>query len=102
MERGEARKDAREALLRESAEWFGKTLDFDPENTVAHYNLGLVYTLLGDPERAGRHRQWHETYRVDDNAGDRAVTLHRSRNPAADHAAEAVVIHDLQRDADSQ
>jgi hypothetical protein len=39
----------------------------------------------------------HEYYRIDDNAGDRAVTLHRSRNPAADHAAEAVVIYDLQR-----
>jgi hypothetical protein len=25
------------------------------------------------------------------------VNLHRSKNPAADHAAEAVVIYDLQR-----
>ena len=47
--------------------------------------------------RADEHRRSHEYYRIDDNAADRAVTLHRRKNPAADHAAEAVVIYDLQR-----
>jgi hypothetical protein len=34
---------------------------------------------------------------VDDNARDRAVAAARRANPAADHAAESVVIYDLQR-----
>ncbi|MBT8103243.1 MAG: hypothetical protein KJO95_09760 [Gammaproteobacteria bacterium] len=96
-ERGPERLEARNALLLESRQWFQKTLAIDPENTAAHYNLSLIHTLMGDEERAGEHRRLHEYYRVDDNAADRAVTLHRSRNPAADHAAAAVVIYDLQR-----
>ena len=97
-ERGPERLEARNALLSESQQWFEKTLAIDPENTAAHYNLSLIHTLLGNEEQAGEHRRLHEYYRVDDNAADRAVTLHRSRNPAADHAAEAVVIYDLQRE----
>ncbi len=98
-ERGETRLRARNRLLEESREWFDKTLQLDPENTTAHYNLSLVHTLLGNTAAAAEHRQRHEYYRVDDNARDRAVTKHRSLNPAADHAAEAVVIYDLQRTA---
>ena len=97
MERGAERLDVRNDLLVESQEWFEKTLQFDPENTAAHYNLGLIHTLLGNEQQANEHRRLHEYYRIDDNASDRAVSLHRSRNPAADHAAEAVVIYDLQR-----
>lgn len=52
--------------------------------------------MLGNGKLAAEHRQLHEYYRVDDNARDRAVNLHRSNNPAADHAAEAVVIYNLQ------
>ncbi len=96
-ERGAARLEDRNRLLREAQEWFQKTLRFDPENVSAHYNLGLLLTLLGDEEQALEHRRLHEYYRTDDNAGDRAVTLHRSAHPAADHAAAAVVIYDLQR-----
>ena len=96
-ERGAARLEQRSRLLREAQSWFEKTLQLDPENVAAHYNLSLIHTLLGDEAEALGHRRLHEYYRIDDNAGDRAVTLHRSRNPAADHAAEAVVIYDLQR-----
>ena len=96
-ERGEASLEARNELLGEARAWFVKTLQFDPENTTAHYNLGLIYTLMGDEQLADEHRGLHEYYRVDDNARDRAVNLHRRFNPAADHAAESVVIYDLQR-----
>jgi tetratricopeptide (TPR) repeat protein len=96
-ERGDARRDARDQLLHESRELFEQTLVYDPENTAAHYNLGLIHTLLGAEEKAAHHRQLHEYYRVDDNAGDRAVNLARRNNPAADHAAESVVIYYLQR-----
>jgi tetratricopeptide (TPR) repeat protein len=97
FERGQGRREARDRVLLESRQWYERTLRLDPENTAAHYNLGLIHTLLGDEQQAERHRALHEYYRVDDNAAERAVTLHRSRNPAADHAAEAVVIYDLQR-----
>ncbi len=95
-ERGADRLEKRNQLLREAQQWFDKTLQLDPENTTAHYNLGLIYNMLGDDNLAAEHRRLHEYYRVDDNARDRAVNLHRSDNPAADHAAEAVVIYDLQ------
>jgi tetratricopeptide (TPR) repeat protein/cytochrome b561 len=96
-ERGPERREARDRLLDESRSWFEKTLSLDPENTAAHYNLALIHTLLGNEAEAREHRTLHERYRPDDNAAERAVRLHRSRNPAADHAAEAVVIYDLQR-----
>ncbi len=99
-ERGADRQQARNQSLSEAQQLFEKTLELDPENTVAHYNLGLVYTLLGDEEQALEHKRLHEYFRVDDNARDRAVNIHRSKNAAADHAAESVVIYDLQRKAD--
>ncbi len=78
--------------------WFEKVLQLDPENVVAHYNLGLIQGLLGDHDAAERHRSLHATYKPDDNARDRAVAAARIGYPAANHAAEAVVIYDLQRD----
>ena len=96
-ERGASRQQARNHSLTEAQRWFEKTLQLDPENTTAHYNLGLVHTLLGNKLQAQEHRRLHEYYRVDDNARDRAVNLHRRNNPAADHAAESVVIYNLQR-----
>jgi tetratricopeptide (TPR) repeat protein len=97
QERGDARKTARQALLREAVGWFKRALVIDPENATAHYNLGLIYAQLGDEKSAQTHRVLHAKYKPDDNARERAVTLHRRRNPAANHAAEAVVLYDLRR-----
>lgn len=97
-ERGEARRDARDALLREAVGWFERVLELDEENLTAHYNLGLVLARLGDRERADHHRALHAQYKPDDNARDRAITNARRADPAANHAAEAVVLYDLQRD----
>jgi len=96
-ERGAKRKARREGYLREAVQRFERVLALDPENVTAHYNLALIHQLLGDGQRAATHRALHEKYRPDDNARERVVTLHRRSNPAADHAAEAVVIYDLQR-----
>ena len=96
-ERGPARRARREALLHEAEGWFHRTLEIDPENAPAHYNLALIYRQLGEQTLAAEHRRLHLKYKPDDNARERAVALHRRRNPAADHAAEAVVIYDLQR-----
>ncbi len=97
QERGTSRKERRDALLTESRDWFLKTLELDPENMTAHFNLGLLYARLDEPKLAESHRGLHLKYKPDDNAREHAVAIHRRSNAAADHAAEAVVIYDLQR-----
>jgi len=97
QERGEARRARREELLIEARGQFERVLDLDPENATAHYNLNLLHRQLGDPETAERHLDLYRKYKVDDNARDRVVALARARDAAANHAAEAIVIYDLQR-----
>jgi tetratricopeptide (TPR) repeat protein len=80
-----------------AAEQFNRTLELDSENVAAHYNLALIYEALGDEKQAAEHRRLHERYRPDDNATDRAISLARRGNKAADHAAQAIVIYPLQR-----
>jgi tetratricopeptide (TPR) repeat protein/mono/diheme cytochrome c family protein len=91
------RQTDRDALLQAAVEQFAKTLTIDPENVPAHYNLHLLYSQLGEPDKAEQHRQWHARYKPDDNARDRAVALARQKYPAADRAAEALVRYDLRR-----
>jgi len=97
LERGEANRAAREGFLRQAVEQFNKTLALDSENLSAHYNLALLHEQLGDAKRAEEHRTAHERFRPDDNARDDAITIARRANPAADHAAQAIVIYSLQR-----
>ncbi|MBX3394399.1 MAG: tetratricopeptide repeat protein [Phycisphaerae bacterium] len=97
QERGPARREAKLAFLNEARSLFQKSLTFDPENMTAHYNLGLIYADLGDAEKARHHRAEHARYKTDDNAMDRAIAAARIRYPAANHAAEAIVLYDLQR-----
>ncbi len=98
LERGDARRARRDALLAEAAGWYEKTLAIDPENVVAHYGLAQIHAQTGDSETERLHRDLHATYKVDDNAGDVAIANARRANPAADNAASAVVIYDLQRE----
>jgi len=97
QQRGEAARARRREQLAEAAGWFDRVLALDPENVTAHYNLAMLHGLMGDELRADRHRALHAKYKPDDNARDRAVAAARIRYPAANHAAEAVVIHDLHR-----
>ncbi|MDX1951626.1 MAG: multiheme c-type cytochrome [Verrucomicrobiota bacterium] len=90
-------KAAQQAFLREAEAEFKKTLALDSENLAAHYNLALIYSQLGQAQLAEEHRKLHERYRPDDNARDRAIAIHRRKNPAADHAAQSIVIYNLQR-----
>ncbi len=89
--------EGRNALLRKAIDQFEKTLKIDSENVSAHYNLSRLHRELGDDERAAAHAKLHDRFKSDDNAADRAVRLAREKYPAANHAAEAVVIYDLQR-----
>ena len=97
QERGEARRAVREELLRQAVEVLEQALEYDPENVAAHYNLKLIHSDLGDAARADEHAALHAKYKPDDNATDRAVAAARIKYPAANHAAEAVVIYDLRR-----
>ena len=97
QERGEQRRAQREELLREAQGWFERALELDPEDLPSHYNLALIHEELGNPAAAGEHRAQHAKYKPDDNARDRAFAVARMNDPAANHAAEAIVIYDLQR-----
>ena len=70
-------------------------LSIDSENVAAHHGLAQVYARLGDADAANAHRALHAKYRSDDNARDSAVSAARRRDPAANHAAEAVTVYDL-------
>jgi tetratricopeptide (TPR) repeat protein len=95
MERGNPGRQ--KEFLNQAVELFQNTLALDPENLTAHYNLALIHTQLGDEPAAARHRNEHKKYLPDYNAQDRAISLARRSNPAADHAAQATVIYPLHR-----
>ncbi|MEE2776569.1 MAG: multiheme c-type cytochrome [Acidobacteriota bacterium] len=97
VERGANRRAAREALLTQSRTALKRVLELDPENVAAHFNLNLVLRQLGDDELAAAHFDAYNRYRADDNAHDRAIAVARAADPAANHAAEAIVIYDLHR-----
>ena len=84
-------------MLQDAVAQFRRVLELDPENVTAHWNLSLILRDLGEPEVAAEHATLHARYKPDDNARDRAVAAARRADPAANHAAEAVVIYDLQR-----
>jgi tetratricopeptide (TPR) repeat protein len=97
LERGEAGRQRRDELLTEAHGWFQRALELDPENATANYNASLIARQLGDAEAGRRHFELYQKYKTDDNARDRAVAAARASDPAADHAAEAIVFYDLDR-----
>jgi len=97
QERGDEHKDAREALYRQAVQEFEKTLTLDSEDVTAHYNLSQLYKRLGDEARAAEERKLHARYKPDDNAQDTAINLARKKSPAANRAAEKLVIYSLHR-----
>ncbi len=100
---GDEGVEARNQYYRGAVEQFQKTLTLDSENVAAHYNLYLLFAHLGREEDSQRHRTLHARYRPDENARDSAAAAARLKYPWANHAAQSVVIYDLQRsDALSQ
>lgn len=95
LERGESQRETRDSYLADAGSWFDKALVLDPENVAAHYGLAQIHAALGDDARASEHRRLHATYKVDDNARDRAVAIARRNSAPANHAANDVVIYDL-------
>ncbi len=99
LERGDGRRVAREGYLQGAVAAYEQALALDPENVSAHYGLARTWQALGDEAAAGYHRQAHARYKPDDNAADRVIGIARRADPAADHAANDVVIYDLHRDS---
>ena len=93
--RGPANADRRAALLKEALEQFERTIALDAENVTAHFALQQIHAQLGNTSASQRHQQSHLKYKPDDNARDRAVAAARKKYPAANKAAEAVVIYEL-------
>lgn len=91
----QGRDEEAKQLWQQAIEQFQKTLSIDSENLTAHYNLQLLYTEIGDEEKSAHHGRLHSIYKPDDNAQGRAVRLAREKYPAANHAAEKVVIYQL-------
>ena len=85
----------RRRFLERARDAFSRTLELESEHKDAHYNLYLIHALLGDKEKSREHLALFNRYRPDNNAADRAVATHRSRNPAANKAAQSIVIYDL-------
>lgn len=99
--RSEAQKSQRDTWLWQAIESFKKTLEIDSENATAHYNLERAYRQLGDEDLASFHGRMHLKYKVDDSISGEVVRKARVKYPAADHAAEALVIYRLDRDLTS-
>lgn len=95
-ERGNLEKQ--KEFLSQAVRRFEDTLKIDSENLTAHYNLGIIHGSLGNQEKAAEHQRLHDKYKPDDNARDRAINLARAKDPAANHAANAIVIYPLQRE----
>ena len=96
-ERGQSRRVERDRILRSARDRFLQTLQIDPENVTAHYSLYWIAQKLGEEDEAGEHQALHAKYKPDENARDRAIAAARANDPAADHAAESIVIYDLGR-----
>jgi tetratricopeptide (TPR) repeat protein len=91
------RREVRDSLLRDAAAQYLKTLAIDSENVTAHHSLHLIYAMMGETQKAEEHRVLHEKYKPDDNARDKAVAAARAKYPAANAAAEALVLYSLHR-----
>ncbi|MDJ0842194.1 MAG: multiheme c-type cytochrome [Acidobacteriota bacterium] len=87
----------RDKVMQEALEAYEQALAYDPENLSAHWGLHRIHKDRGNVETAKKHAELHARYKPDDNARDKAVALARQKYPAANKAAEAVVIYDLHR-----
>ena len=89
--------DGKQRYLKLAQSEFERVLEIDTENLMAHANLVTVYERLGFEDKAQFHRQANLRYKPDDNASNLARRPARQKYPAANRAAEAIVIYLMQR-----
>jgi len=93
--RGQQRADERRQRLQEAVDVFLRTLQQDSENVDAHHNLAQLYSNLGESDLAAKHQKLHAKYKLDDTARGQAFGAARKKYPAANAAAEPLVIYEL-------
>jgi tetratricopeptide (TPR) repeat protein len=72
---------------------FQKTLEIDPEDLQANYNLMLCYTGLGDESRANQHRDRYLRFKADESA--QALTgAYRQLHPADNNERQPIHEHE--------
>lgn len=94
--------DRADQLIDEARSHFEQSLQVDSEDVTAHANLAAIYQRKGNAEKAEFHSAAHQRYKPDDNAADVARPAGRRKYPAADHAAESLVIYWLHRNGAHQ
>jgi hypothetical protein len=93
----EQNPEQKTAWLEKANKAFLRSLKIDPENAEAHQNLALIYAEMDNTDKADHHQALHQRYRPDEQMNKKMIALHRSLNPAANHAAETIAIYNLQR-----
>ena len=93
-----ARIDGRRCSRRAAGE-FERTLAHRQRKRHRALRARPDLRFAGDRERAANHTTLHARYKPDENARDRAVAIARAANPAANHAAQSIVIYRLDREA---
>ena len=103
-QRADMRGNAKEfeTYLTRAKDEFLAVLKIDSENATAHSNLAKIAALAGDESKREYHRRQHDRYKLDDSAPEIALPAARRKYPAANHAAEALVIYDLGRPTNEQ
>jgi tetratricopeptide (TPR) repeat protein len=94
--RGE--KEAYLSYLNQAREEFETVLKTDSENVTAHAQLSDIFKRLGNEKRHQFHLAENLKYKPDDNAGDVGRAKAREKYPAANIAAEPLVIYSMQRE----
>ncbi|MEM7475087.1 MAG: tetratricopeptide repeat protein [Planctomycetota bacterium] len=94
--------DESKRLWFEAEKQFSAVLEIDSENVTAHTNLATIYEKMNLKDRAAFHLAEQLKYKPDDNAADLAKPEARRMYPAADHAAESLVIYWLHREGAPQ
>lgn len=77
---------------------FEEVLKVDSENVMAHANLASIYERYENQAKATFHQAANLRYKPDDNAGDVGRRKAREQYPAANVAAEQLVIYSLHRE----
>jgi Flp pilus assembly protein TadD len=96
--RSESGKAEKEALLRQAVAEYQQAVAIDSENATAHYGLELCYRQLGENDKSAVHAAEHLKYKRDDTIAGDVIGKARKRYPAANFAAEALVIYPLNRE----
>ena len=76
----------------EAVEEFLQTLQVDPEDLQAHYNLMLCYQGLGKPELADRERRLYERFKADESSQFITGPVRR-RHPEANNERQPIHEH---------